>query len=453
MKPIYRTLLLSLVACAFIFSGCRLRTHCADCGWYIESDEVVDMCAADFDIRYALYAKNDDIYIGYYDKRHHLKVARRDSSGRWAYAVLDEEVNWDSHRYISMVVDRDDVIHLSGNIHRDPLVYYRSEPGGNVATLKRDSMTGIFEESTTYPEFLQTDDMLVFHYRNGRSGDGSTYFNIYDYERCRWNKLHLEPLFDGAGESNSYFKGPVLGDDGRFHLIWCWRDEADCSTNHGLYYAYSEDLQEWHTPGGYSKQMPMTPADDEFLVDDIKIKEGLINGGFALGFDEWLNPVVGYHKYDENDHTNIYSALFEDGRWCVRRITDWKWKWEFSGRGSIPFELVFNDTWREGDNEYFYVSRLVEDGLFGKRIMKNYLVSYSEANGSVVEEMYSDYPCSLDRGQKSGLLVHKEFDRGDTWGNDSVRYLLRYETIEPNRDKKNRRWMRPSQLRLVRIRQ
>ena len=420
--------------------------------WHIVSDETIDLCAADFDCKYSMFVRNGNIYVGYYDREHNLKVAKRDSSGMWNYAVMDEKVSYDSHKYISLVVDRDDMLHISCNMHKDPLVYYRSCSGGDIATIHRDTMTMILEDSVTYPEFLQTDDMLVFHYRNGRSGNGSTYFNTYDFANGTWSKLYSEPLFDGMKASNSYFKGPFAGSDGRFHLIWCWRDEPDCSTNHGLYYAWSEDLKEWHTPSGFSKMMPLTPTDDAFLVDDIKVREGLINGGFAIGFDEDSGLVIGYHKYDENNHTNLYSATFEDGGWNIRRITDWNWKWEFEGRGSIPFELVVHRVWQENGTQYFYISRAVKRGLFNRREMVDFLVSYDETTGAVKEEVYSDNPTSLDAADRRGLLVHKEFDCGQTAGCDSVKYLLRYETRFPVRDKKQKDIIEPSPLRVVKIR-
>lgn len=440
---------------AVLLTGCDGAKDC-DGGalWVIESDEVIDRCAADFDIKYALYAVDSVFYVGYYDENHHLKVAKKDFSGSWTYKTFDEKVNWDSHRYISLAIDKEETIHLACNMHKDPLVYYRSTRSGDIASMERYAMTDVFEDSVTYPEFLQADTTLIFHYRNGRSGDGRTYFNVYHPETRTWDKLQDEPLFDGAGESNSYFKGPVLGGDGNFHLIWCWRDEPDCETNHGLYYAFSEDLKEWRTADGFTKTVPITPDDDAFLVDDIRVKEGLINGGFALGFDERQSPIIGYHKYDENDHTNLYTAVFEEGDWTLRRMTDWDWKWDFSGRGSIPFELTVDAVGEYDSVQYLYGSRMTDEGLFKKKAMKSFRASFKEGEGTAVESAEYDYPRSLDRPWRRGMLVHKEFDAGEGGQGDSVRYLLRYETLYPSRDKqqKKRPGTASSSLHLVKIR-
>ena len=57
---------------------------------------------------------------------------------------------------------------------------------------------------------------------------------------------HLH-LFDGQGRRNAYPLGPVTGPDGRFHVVWVWRDTPDCATNNNLSYARSRDLIHWET--------------------------------------------------------------------------------------------------------------------------------------------------------------------------------------------------------------
>lgn len=440
--------------CLLLLCGCgAMQEETTGSGaWHVESEEIVDFCAADFDIRYALCAKDGEFYVGYYDAAHYLKLAKRDSTGKWTYKVLPERANWDSHRYISLAVDRENGVHLSGNMHSDSLVYYRSEYPGDIASMHRASMTGIFEDSVTYPEFLQTDSILVFHYRNGYSGNGSSYLNVYDYDVREWEKLSLEPLFDGKGESNSYFKGPYACADGNYHMLWCWRDSSDCATNHGLYYAFSDDLKVWKSPGGYARRLPLSPLDDGFLVDDVKAGGGLINGGFVLGFDADDNPLVGYHKYDENDHTNLYIAMLEGDGWMPRRVTDWDWKWEFSGRGSIVFKLDMKGLWTDDGNCFLYFSKLVEDDDSPRNgSMTDWLLTYDPRDGSTVQMPYSDFPAAVDRPSRRGVLVHKEVQSGDCLDDGHVRYVLSYETRYPNRDKKKGRLRTrtASELRLV----
>lgn len=423
-----------IVICFFLISSCGGKEKRIDDNWEVIDSEIIDEAASDFDIRFSLFKDGNDIYVAYYDGNHRLKVAVKDSAGSWNYVTLNETVSWDSHKYVTMAVDREGFIHLSGNMHNDTLVYYKSSRPRDILSLRKQSMTGVFEDSVTYPEFVMTDSSFVFHYRNGKSGNGSTFINTYDYTSGEWSKLSLNPLFDGQRQSNSYFKGPIAGPDGFFHLIWCWRDEPECETNHGLYYAFSSNLLDWQSLNGFSKSGPINPDDSEFLVDDIKKGEGLINGGFSLGFDDENKPIVSYHKYDENDHTNIYAAVFENGDWAKRRITDWNYKWDFSGRGSIPFEIIMDKVWRKDSIQYFYISRMEKEGFLSNHEMESYLITYNEKNGEVLEHKYTEYPSSLKEQKIKNKLVHIEIDRGND-REDSIRYLLRYETEYPSRDK------------------
>ena len=298
-------------------------------------------------------------------------------------------------------------------------------------------MTGINEDKVTYPEFLLTDDRLLFHYRDGRSGNGDTYFNMYDPEQGNWEKLDSRPLFDGIGLSNSYFKGPVIGPDGKFHIIWCWRDTPDCVTNHGLYYASSNDLITWSSKTGFSKQIPITPEDSEFLIDDIKVKGGLINGGFSLGFTHDSSPLIAYHKYDDNGHTNIFLASVEkDKKWTIRKLTQWKWRWNFSGRGSIPFHMEMHDISSDNRNVKINYSRLTNKSGFRSPVMRKYTIDV-KIDGKVEEGFSDKNPHIPDRSRKKGMTLHLESDRGgNTQQRESDKFMLYYETLSPNRDKK-----------------
>ena len=97
---------------------------------------------------------------------------------------------WDSHNYLTMALDRDGCLHLSGNLHADPLVYYRTEKPFDLGSLKRiDRMTGEREQRTTYPHFSKhPDGRLIFKYRDGGSGNGSDLYNVYDPDTRTWRR-------------------------------------------------------------------------------------------------------------------------------------------------------------------------------------------------------------------------------------------------------------------------
>ena len=438
------------------------------------SEEFIDECASDFDIRYALCGSPSAIYVGYYDPQHRLKVAKRTAWGEWQYVLLPETVNWDSHKFITMIEDREGYVHLCAGMHCTPLIYYRMQNPGDIHSFKKSIMTGEKEERVTYPEFLQTDETLYFHYREGKSGNGSTYVNRYDAENKKWIKQSSLPLFDGLERSNAYFKGPWLGPDGRFHVIWCWRDTPDCTTNHGLYYAFSFDFKKWHSPSGYMKSVPLTPDDSGFLVDDIKKGEGLINGGYTLGFrkkkmpsgnlsDEQWEPFIGYHKYDTDGNTNIFLAtvkgkekeqeIEKPENWKIIRLTNWSWRWNFAGRGSIPFLLDIYKAGQDTGGLNIRFGRKIKRGLFSLSRMRDFIVSYNDVTGDISEKEYAQVNPEILKPKNRGMLLHLEEDRNAIMkgsGKDGeVKMILRYETVFPARDKRKRRRKHLGHLKLL----
>ncbi|MFP3373811.1 BNR-4 repeat-containing protein, partial [Pseudomonas sp. SIMBA_068] len=63
-----------------------------------------------------------------------------------------------------------------GNMHADPLEYFRMSEPLNVRSLKRVSVMAekSLEKRMTYPVFLRNkQDQLIVKYRDGSSGNGS----------------------------------------------------------------------------------------------------------------------------------------------------------------------------------------------------------------------------------------------------------------------------------------
>jgi hypothetical protein len=73
---------------------------------------------------------------------------------RWQTIKLDSKVGWDSHNGITMAIDGNGDLHISGNMHCVPLIYFRTETPGDITTLQRLPMTGTDEQRCTYPHFL-----------------------------------------------------------------------------------------------------------------------------------------------------------------------------------------------------------------------------------------------------------------------------------------------------------
>jgi hypothetical protein len=396
-------------------------------------------------------------FIAYFDSERRLTVKGR-SLGDADWTSVHPEgtevvrrnrmsnmTGWDSHNYLTMALDRDGCLHLSGNMHADPLVYYRTSRPFDLTTLERiDRMTGERETSATYPRFLTNDTGdLVFGYRDGGSGNGSDLYNIYDPKTRAWRSLFDGPLLDGEGKRSAYSLGPQRGPDGRFHLLWMWRDTPDAMTNHTLSYARSKDLIHWETSSGKPLTRPITMANAE-VIDPAKPGEGLINVVQTLGFDHEKRPMAFYHRFDSEGKSQAFVARPDpEGHWIPKQISDWNFRMDFSGGGSlnIPMNLGAPVPTDDGSLLASFSTNLAGSGRWR-------IDGKSLALLETLPPAKSVLPEGLGKpvGTFPGLAVRTRVSQS---GKD--RWVLRWETLGANRDLEYSEAPPPSELRLYQL--
>jgi hypothetical protein len=388
---------------------------------------------ADFPVGFCLLTHGGRQYVAYFDEERRMTVASRlVDAAEWTYQVLPSKVGWDSHNYITMAVDDDGQLHVSGNMHCVPLIYFRTREPGDIATLEEAPMVGKQEKRVTYPKFLTDHEgTLIFNYRDGGSGKGKRLWNRYDPESRRWSRLLDVPVLDGEGQRNAYPTGPVRGPDGWFHMIWVWRHTPDCATNHHLSYARSPDLKRWESAFGKSVKLPIVIGEESLLVDPIPSGGGIINGGAKLSFDSGGRPLITYHKSDAEGHMQIYAARPENGKWHRRQLTDWNEPIKFSGNGSMGFIGIRVTALSQVDEGLFTVSFRHRDHGGGRLFVDEKTLRPVARRVSVGRTI----PRELDRLESDfkGMGIHREEDHGDS-GDPSVRYILQWETLGANRD-------------------
>ena len=389
-------------------------------------------------------------FAAYYNADRDMVVVSRYLHEReWTRVVLPEAVVWDSHNYITMTVDDDGYVHLSGNMHVDPLVYFRTQEPMDITTFERiPSMVGTLENRVTYPRFLRgPDNILLYNYRDGSSGSGNEVYNRYDHATQTWHRLLDEPLVDGEGQRNAYFDGPHLGPDGYFHMSWVWRDSYLAETNSHPSYARSKDLVHWENSRGEALELPITYATSD-VVDPVPPLGGIINGNVKVGFDLDDRVIVSYHKYDEDGLTQLYNARSENGEWVIYQSSDWDYRWEFGGGGSIPFEVRVQPVQVEEDGTLAQTWGHSQYGTQRWRLDPDTLQPVER-----LELPPNPVPAAL-RGVRSdfpGMQVRIRHDSGEPEA-DGVYYFLRWETLGQNRDlPREEPWPEPSQLELYRI--
>ena len=414
----------------------------------VEEIEVAPVWAG-HPVGFHLHTHGDKQFFAYYDADRQMTVAVRAlGETEWEKVVLPEEVGWDSHNYITMAIDDDRYLHLSGNMHVTPLVYFRTTEPLDITTFERAPMVGNRERRTTYPRFLRgPSDELLFNYRDGSSGDGEEIYNVYDHETQTWSRLLDEPLVSGEGKMNAYFHGPLRGPDGYFHLCWVWRDTYDCATNHSLSYARSSNLVDWETGAGDPVELPMT-IDSADIVDPVEPGGGLINGNARVGFDGQGRVVIAYHKFDEDGNTQIYNARLEDGEWRIYQTSDWDYRWEFSGGGTIVFEIRIREVQphepgvlRQSYDHVQYGSGtwlLDEATLTPIGMYEPETIPLPER----LTQVQSDFP---------GMEIRRAGDSGRS-PDPNVRYQLQWETLPAHRDRPREGPVpEPSMLRLIKL--
>jgi len=383
-------------------------------------------------VNFALVTTGDLQFVAYFDANRQMMVARRTlGSADWQFAALPSVLGWDSHNHLAMALDSAGNIHVSGNMHDVPLIYFRTtRPLDIQSFVQVTTMVGNSELSCTYPEFFTgPGGDLVFSYRDGSRGNGNTIFNAYSAQAGAWRRLLDSPLTNGEGLRNTYPVGPVLGPDGFWHLVWVWRDSADAATNHDLSYARSRDLISWEAADGRPLTVPITLADSD-IVDPVPAGGGTINNNTKIGFDAQGRPLVAYHKYDAAGSTQLYNARFEGGSWAVHQTSSWSYRWQFGGFGTIVFEVEVEPARLQADGsltQNWYHAQY--GGRRAFRLDPDTLAAAAEIAPPL------PYPTELDqpRAITPGMVVRWQRDGGSR-PSSGIEYLLRWETLESNRD-------------------
>ena len=419
----------------------------------------IDSVWAGHPVRFCLMTKGNRQYIAYYNATRNMVVGQRSlndkhfslyvlpPTSRGTHGGTSTITGWDTHNYLTLAIDRDGYLHMSGNMHVHPLTYFRSRVPYDITTLEQVmEMVGSEEKRCTYPNFMTTrEGKLLFHYRDGSSGNGNEIYNVYDEKSKKWSRLLDHPLTDGQGLMNAYQSQPTLLADNWYHVYWVWRDTPDCSTNHDLSYMKSPDLINWYNVHGDKIKSPATIDDRTIIVDPIPPKGGIINLAAKLCMDENNRPVFVYHKYDEKGFIQFYIARFQVDTWKYHLITDWDYRWEFSGGGSINSEIIIKsfDRREDGNYEVSYWHIRYGDGTIlldknfkniGKVLKAKPLSSTLQAENTFSE-----------------LQIQTSEDIGDSPDANS-RFILKWETLPRNRDKpRPEPWPGPSKLYLYQL--
>lgn len=216
-------------------------------------------------VQYAVFSDGD---------RHPIIAKRTLPDGDWAYFDLSVVAGNplasptvdDVHNNYVVAVDLDGYIHVSGNHHDHPLRYVRSLSPGDITGWEAPGMVGTEENSVTYPQFLHIGTEFLFIYRNGSSGNGAAYINVYNHTSRTWSR-RSKPLSgllaDGVNPDESPYTNRLttVAPDGTWHWFFMWRETSDVASSHDLCHMKSTDNGATFTNiTGTALTLPVTPS-------------------------------------------------------------------------------------------------------------------------------------------------------------------------------------------------
>lgn len=391
----------------------------------------VDYVESSFPVNYDQEIVGNHHFISYYDSEKNFCVGYRTlDETSFKKVILNSKVAWDSHNFIEMIVDNEGYIHISGNMHNVQLNYWRSKKPYDASEFEQlHAMVGTEEDNTTYPHFLLTNSGdLLFHYRYGWSGNGYEVYNIWDPTTKKWSRFLDIPLIDGEGKRNAYMNGPYYEDDGYYHLYWVWRETPDAASNHTFSYARSKDLKSWESASGEDVASPIVFAENKLKVD-ISTKTygtGTLNNLPKHVLDSENRIVLCNMKYDALGNSQIYAyRLNADSTWDEKCITNWLYRFQFGGGGSLDFEinLYGMDYLGNGEIGVNYYHSQYGDGTL--------ILDEATLETIAIREKERAYPEELDAITITGTYASPLKTKVNKSGN----YILRWETMPDNNDR------------------
>jgi hypothetical protein len=394
----------------------------------IETLQVDSVWAAN-KVSFDLHTTEEKQFVAYYDADRMMTVASRDlDSDEWVRQTLPSKLAWDSHNYVTMGIDEAGYLHVTGNMHVNPLVYFRSTRPYDVTSLEAvHTMVGRDEGDVTYPKFFHNKDgSLLFSYRAGTCGNGNILVNRYNVEKQRWERYLKDALFEGieAADDRAAYHHFVRDSEGNFHVAWIWRWTPEVATSHQICYAFSPDLIHWKNAAGEEISLPFRPDDPRVIVDPVPANGGSHNGRYKVFLTADETPVVGYVKYDEDGLTQFYLARPEGDGWLSRQISDWDFRWHFFGGGDkMEIGGRFDITGLDDDGNLL-VNWETEKGDSGRYVVDPHTLELLESQ----DVFPSDFPASLYERltNEPGLSVSLQMGKGPAVP-DGTTYLLKWE--------------------------
>jgi len=342
------------------------------------------------DFQTAITTFNEVIYYAYIDPSLRGKIVKKDANGIITEQVVIPEVAFNEHHTeLSLAIDNEGYIHFVGNMHGEPMVYYRSDNPEDITswTFYGNDVEngGIKGRNVSYPRFVKSRKgtlFLCYRSQGSLTNDGAVagtrggaiarydtetkrwtslgsldycFTNMHNKEVCggqeEWGEVRNQELViwdnSGSGDApNNFYQGyklrVIFDKNNRMHLAWNVfknpvrepSDPAGASfgANGGTHvlYAYSDNEgNTWHQANRTTVNLPMTTENAGIVYKEENT--GRFYNFLEITLDDIGNPII----LQNNSRAGVVMVL----------------KWNGSQWEKINFE---NGNWVNADT-YFPV--------------------------------------------------------------------------------------------------
>jgi hypothetical protein len=155
-----------------------------------------------------------------------------------------------------------------------------------------------------------------------------------------------------------------------------------------------------------------------------------------------------YHRYDADGCSQAYAARLEEGRWQIRPLSRWTFRWDHHGGGSIIAEITISPVTRTKDGR-LAVSYETKEAGNGVWILDEETLDVIQTRPPFLPVL----PLELNIPSQ-GLhpemeirtaLPEKDFSEGP------VSHVLRWETLPRNRDQACENEPPPTRLEIIEL--
>ena len=181
---------------------------------------------------------------------------------------------------------------------------------------------------------------------------------------------------------------------------------------------------------------------------------GLLNGHTLPSFNAQDRPIIAYHKFDARGNTQVYNARREAAGWKICQASDWDYRWDPHGGGTIRVEVSAGPVVVAGDGS---LAKSYHHVRYGSGVWRLDPATLRPVGTAPPQKKF---PKGFTRLESTwpGMELRTAADLGQSetqaGAPPGAHYLLRWETLPANRDRPRPPPLPPpSMLRLVELRE